>query len=265
MPIGAFSTLSQLSHRALRLYAEEQLLAPAYIDNSNGYRFYRMSQLADASRIRQLRELDMPLSEIRELNALDNNGAMLQRLNTHWQRQTQALESRQQIFQQLVQQLVSQQPMPHFTTEVQARPAAWLLEMSGQYTTDSMRAAAGDIFARLHAYAASQNIVPSAPGFLACADPMLADTAGEVRFCLPLADLIAPKGDIVLREEPACQEAVLCTTEQYAFYPELLLPIEALVRAMLAQNLPFDGSGLRYCWVPASPPIIRLSWTLLSN
>ena len=40
MPIGIFSRITGLSHRALRLYADRDLLPPAYVDPETGYRYY---------------------------------------------------------------------------------------------------------------------------------------------------------------------------------------------------------------------------------
>ena len=41
LPIGQFAAASQLSHKALRLYAERGLLPPAWVDPDSGYRYYR--------------------------------------------------------------------------------------------------------------------------------------------------------------------------------------------------------------------------------
>jgi DNA-binding transcriptional MerR regulator len=64
LPIGAFSAATQLSAKALRLYAEHGILSPAKIDMETGYRYYRPDQVQQARLVRLLRELDMPLTEI---------------------------------------------------------------------------------------------------------------------------------------------------------------------------------------------------------
>lgn len=64
MPIGAFSAATQLSAKALRLYAEHGILLPTKIDSDSGYRYYRADQVHEARLIRLLRELEIPLSEI---------------------------------------------------------------------------------------------------------------------------------------------------------------------------------------------------------
>lgn len=69
LPIGAFSNATQLSAKALRLYAAQGILPPARIDAETGYRFYRPEQVRDARLVRLLRELDMPLTDIAALIA----------------------------------------------------------------------------------------------------------------------------------------------------------------------------------------------------
>jgi DNA-binding transcriptional MerR regulator len=63
--IGQFSAASRLSPKALRLYDENGLLAPARVDPESGYRYYRREQLRTATTIRLLRACGMPLAEIR--------------------------------------------------------------------------------------------------------------------------------------------------------------------------------------------------------
>ena len=44
MGIGEFARRSRLSAKALRLYDEQGLLAPARVDEGSGYRFYEPGQ-----------------------------------------------------------------------------------------------------------------------------------------------------------------------------------------------------------------------------
>jgi DNA-binding transcriptional MerR regulator len=64
MPIGTFASATQLSAKALRLYADNGLLIPAFVDDATGYRYYRPEQVHDARLVRVLRDMDMPLAAI---------------------------------------------------------------------------------------------------------------------------------------------------------------------------------------------------------
>jgi DNA-binding transcriptional MerR regulator len=81
LPIGAFSAATQLSAKALRLYAEYGILPPAKIDMETGYRYYRADQVHQARLVRLLRELDMPLAEIAKI--LVRPEALDERLKQH--------------------------------------------------------------------------------------------------------------------------------------------------------------------------------------
>lgn len=67
LTIGPFSRASLLSIKALRAYHEAGILVPAKIDPQIGYRAYDVGQLADAGVIRRLRQLDLPLAQIRRI------------------------------------------------------------------------------------------------------------------------------------------------------------------------------------------------------
>jgi DNA-binding transcriptional MerR regulator len=65
MPIGEFASASRLSQKALRLYGENGLLPPAWVDPDSGYRYYRADQLRIATLIALLRRSGMRLADIR--------------------------------------------------------------------------------------------------------------------------------------------------------------------------------------------------------
>lgn len=65
IPIGEFSKMCGISVRSLRHYDSIDLLKPAFIDISNGYRFYSYAQFNTAESISLLRFLDVPLDSIK--------------------------------------------------------------------------------------------------------------------------------------------------------------------------------------------------------
>jgi DNA-binding transcriptional MerR regulator len=71
MSIGEFARLSRLSAKALRLYDELDLLPPARVDEDSGYRFYEPGQLEQARLIVALRQLQVPLAEIKAILPLE--------------------------------------------------------------------------------------------------------------------------------------------------------------------------------------------------
>src|SRR5256885_5551773 len=67
MSIGEFASASRLSQKALRLYGENGVLAPAWVDPESGYRYYQLEQLQTATLIALLRRAGVPLAEGRAL------------------------------------------------------------------------------------------------------------------------------------------------------------------------------------------------------
>src|SRR5262244_100653 len=63
--IGDFSRMTFLSVKTLRHYHEVGLLTPAEIDPDTGYRRYETRQVPTAQAIRRLRELGMPVDDVR--------------------------------------------------------------------------------------------------------------------------------------------------------------------------------------------------------
>ena len=83
LSIGRFARLTGMSVGALRHYDELDLLRPAAIDRFTGYRRYRRAQLETARTIVRLRDLELPLDEMREVPAMDDPAEQRRRLSTH--------------------------------------------------------------------------------------------------------------------------------------------------------------------------------------
>ena len=65
LAISAFGRRVGLTPSALRFYDDCGLLRPAEVDDQNGYRYYSPDQEPRAVLLRDLREIDLPLAEVR--------------------------------------------------------------------------------------------------------------------------------------------------------------------------------------------------------
>lgn len=83
LAIGRFARLAGLSVGALRHYDELDILRPAWTDPGTSYRYYRREQLEDARLIARLRDLELPLDEVRQILAVDDPAERRRRLETH--------------------------------------------------------------------------------------------------------------------------------------------------------------------------------------
>ena len=118
IPIGRFGRLSGLSVGALRHYDELDLLRPADTDRWTGYRRYRADQLEAARMIARLRELELPLDEIRAVMATDDPAERARLLGAHRARIEAHTNRLQRVLHQVSQladrreTIVSQPPAP---------------------------------------------------------------------------------------------------------------------------------------------------------
>lgn len=69
LTVGEFSRLTHLTVKALHHYHESGVLRPVQVDTTTGYRYYSPHQLADAQLVRRLRQVRMPLAEVRAVLA----------------------------------------------------------------------------------------------------------------------------------------------------------------------------------------------------
>jgi DNA-binding transcriptional MerR regulator len=72
LSIGEYSRLTGLSVGALRHYDELGIITPASVDHATSYRRFRRDQLEQGRLVATLRELELPLDEIRGLLATDD-------------------------------------------------------------------------------------------------------------------------------------------------------------------------------------------------
>ncbi|WP_054744096.1 MerR family transcriptional regulator, partial [Cellulosilyticum ruminicola] len=69
LKIGEFSKLSLLTIKTLRYYEKEGLLIPTATDEYTKYRYYKVSQLQTAARIKAYRAMKLSIEEIKAIFA----------------------------------------------------------------------------------------------------------------------------------------------------------------------------------------------------
>jgi len=92
LTIGEFAALTHLSVRTLRRYHEAGLLEPARVDEFTGYRYYSTEQIPPAQVIHRLRELDVPLAEVKSILATDDPQRRTELIAGHLQRLEEQLD-----------------------------------------------------------------------------------------------------------------------------------------------------------------------------
>lgn len=65
--IGMFASMNRVTIKALRYYDEQELLVPVYVDEENGYRYYKAAQMAQLQRIIALKNMGFSIDDIRKV------------------------------------------------------------------------------------------------------------------------------------------------------------------------------------------------------
>jgi DNA-binding transcriptional MerR regulator len=120
LPIGRFARLCGLSIGALRHYDELDLLRPAEVDRFTGYRRYRREQLETARAIARLRDLEVPLDEIRLVLAADDPAEGRRRVAEHRARIEARINRLQRVLHVLGQLSAGKEPLVSETTTATA-------------------------------------------------------------------------------------------------------------------------------------------------
>lgn len=165
LPIGRFSQITRLSIRMLRHYDEVGLLKPAMVDPDSGYRYYSLSQLNEAQRIRLLRSLEMPLEEIRELLLAPDARAIQERLERHKNRLEQQIAQYQQVIAAL-ESLEAHPLSEAYPVQVRQEAAQAVLTKRLRTSFEAMKQGLGLVFAELYAAINRQGLRPVGPPFV---------------------------------------------------------------------------------------------------
>ncbi|MFE0645752.1 MerR family transcriptional regulator [Streptomyces sp. NPDC058877] len=115
LPIGQFSQASGLSITALRHYDASGVLVPAFVDPVSGYRYFRRDQVRTAQLIRALRQLDIPVEEVRRLLGGGEEG-LAAALQAHLRAAERRLEVQRSVVHSLLNRLTEGAGMPHRVT-----------------------------------------------------------------------------------------------------------------------------------------------------
>ncbi|MFF0489416.1 MerR family transcriptional regulator [Nocardia sp. NPDC004068] len=182
--IGEFARLTYLSVKTLRYYHEVELLTPAAIDPASGYRRYSTDQVAQAHLIRRLRELDMPLPEIRAVLAAPDQAARDAALRAHLTRMEEQLLRTRDVVASLRALLLPAAPI-----EVEYRSAAafFALSRGDQVARADCGRWCGETFPALYGTLAARGVAPAGPAGATYSTAFFENEIGEVRAFVPIA------------------------------------------------------------------------------
>jgi DNA-binding transcriptional MerR regulator len=207
LPIGDFSRMTYLSVKALRHYHEIGLLDPADVDATSGYRLYQPQQIPTAQVIRRLRDLGMPLENIRTVLDAPDVQARTTAMADHLRRLEQHLEQTQAAVASL-RRLLEAQPSP-IEVEYRSESAIQTIAVHGKISMGDTAQWWADAFSELHDALAASGASRAGPdGALYSPEFFQADAGDVVAFIPITGDKMRPTGSIQPFEILAVELAV---------------------------------------------------------
>jgi DNA-binding transcriptional MerR regulator len=253
LTIGAFAARARLSAKALRLYDRLGLLAPAYIDEVNGYRYYRADQVERARLVALLRRLDMPLARIAGIvGAVEQDGTRAaERLDAYWAGAEERFASQRTLVAYLRGRLSGRGSGMDgtFTVETVDTAAQVLLTQSRHTLADELPAWIGASLGRLEAGAAACGGSTGAPFVVYHAEVSM-ESDGPAEACVPVADESAARvwaaehgrsWETRVRVEPAGRLVYTRISKAQVAYPQILAAFEAVERWVAGRGLEITG------------------------
>ena len=206
LAIGEFSRVTHLSIPTLRHYHEVGLLAPAHVDQHTGYRRYTLDQVPTAQVILRLRELDMPVPDVKSVLATHDAVARNQLITAHLARLEHQLSRTQSAIEGLRDLLKRPGDGPEIEYRtVRAQPAIAIRQVVDRRDVlDWWHGALGE----LYGLAAAQKLHRTGASGGVFASELLTHERGEAVVFIPTDDAVRPVGRVEPFVVPGAELAI---------------------------------------------------------
>jgi DNA-binding transcriptional MerR regulator/effector-binding domain-containing protein len=207
LTVGDFSRITHLSVKTLRHYHEVGLLEPATVNPGTGYRYYSAAQVPTAQVIRRLRDLEMPVSQVKAvLDAPDAPArnaliaAHLGRLEAELTQTRAAVESLRNLLQP-----PQDAPVIEHRSLPGVRAAGITAIVSNPDVLPWWQGALGE----LHATVRAQGLHATGPSGGMYASELFQHDRGEATVFIPVAGSVRPIGRVTPVVVPAAELAIV--------------------------------------------------------
>jgi DNA-binding transcriptional MerR regulator len=210
---GEFARLSRLSPKALRIYDSTGVLEPARVDRATGARHYTRGQIERAQLVSALRQVGIPLTEIR--SALTEEGTIgAERIAAFWAEAEAEHAARRRLVSSLIEHLRGNDSATSMAYAVSTRslPDRSVLSQTRHVRFDEQTPVREEFMGLFHE--AGIKPLPGVAGapFVVYYGDVSVESDGPIEWCWPVAEdraeqLAAELPDLTLRTDPAHQEA----------------------------------------------------------
>ena len=206
LTVGDFSRVTHLSVKTLRHYHQVGLLDPDEVDPGTGYRYYTLDQIPTAQVIRRLRDLDMPIADVkavlaaREVKARNTLiAAHLDRLESELSQTRTAVESLRNLLRH-----PATAPIEHRTV-----PAHAAMAITAVVDRSDILAWWQGALGELHATLQAHGLKPTGPSGGLYASEIFQEDRGQATVFIPVAQHVHPVGRVEAFTVPPAELAVI--------------------------------------------------------
>jgi DNA-binding transcriptional MerR regulator len=251
LSIGTFSSVTRLSHKALRLYGSLELLPPARIDPDSGYRYYRSAQVRDARLIRSLREVGMPLATIRRVLAGSPREAqtLMQSYVTSLEEQARSARA---ALPDLVAKTVAFSHDPQMEIYVRHEPQQEIISNTQRVFVGQLPEHLRITLQELREFAAGRDLRETGHPFGYFHGIVSEQDDGPLEVCLPVSRETESTNRVRSTTLPAGRAAYVEAAGEAACYPEILHAYDAVYDWITTNGYEIDGSP-RETWRHSFP------------
>ncbi|MFI7018638.1 MerR family transcriptional regulator [Streptomyces sp. NPDC050164] len=250
LTIGTFAARARLSAKALRLYDRLGLLAPAHVDESSGYRYYRAGQVERARLVAMLRQLDMPLARVAEVVAADGPEAA-DRLAAYWADVEARVAGQRTLVEYLRGRLSgrSSEMYGKFVVETVEVPEQVVISEMRHVLAGELPVWIGASLGRLESAARECGGITAAP-FVVYHSEVSMESDGPAESCVPVADAAAARAWVdkhgrtegtKVRVEPVRRLAYTRITKAQVAHPQIMAAFEAVEEWIAREGLEQAG------------------------
>jgi DNA-binding transcriptional MerR regulator/effector-binding domain-containing protein len=207
LSVGDFSRATHLSVKTLRHYHQVGLLEPAAVNADTGYRYYSAGQIPTAQVIRRLRDLEMPVADIKAVLAAPDAAARnaliaehLNRLETELAQTRTAVESLRKLLQP---------PDGPAAIERRSVPAAAAAAVGAVVDRADLLAWWQGALGELGATVRAHGLRATGPSGGVFASELFQQDRGQATVFIPLDGRVRPTGRVTSLVIPAAELAII--------------------------------------------------------
>lgn len=223
---GRFGAATRLSPNALRLYAEQGLLAPAYVDPATGYRYYAAEQAPRARLIARLRRLGLPVARVAQLVEMSPEARAVE-LRSWLAAENERLAGQTDFIEAMTRQAHGEPALVGLVATRDA-PATKMIYRQRNVGVEALDSFMAEAEADIRGYLKANGLPDDGRMSVLFHDLVTRDTDGLVEVAIAYEGSVEPDGDLRLRFQPARGEVFSPAQVAYEDFPMVLRLYDAL-------------------------------------